>query len=161
VTGCATGAVDVTPPQPAKAVVALCERLAQRLPDTLVGLHSRDTAPPSPLTHAWGSPAVTLSCGVPKPAGYNPKAASVLAVDSVVWTWRSQGHAQVWTAILPRPGHQPDVYVALTIPRDYPAGDAFLVTLARPLKAANAEQRYLKPVPRRTASSMSRPTSSE
>jgi hypothetical protein len=135
--GCGgSGPVRITPPQPPASVVAQCEALDRLLPAKLVGLDGRRTSPKSSLTRAWGTPAITLTCGAPKPAGYRPTSSSTLAVDNVLWFETVQGNKVTWTAIRGGHGGGPTVFVALAVPRAYPAAEAFLTTLAAPLKAA-------------------------
>ncbi|HVU73241.1 MAG TPA: DUF3515 family protein [Mycobacteriales bacterium] len=63
--GCGTGAVRLSPPVPPPAVAAACARVVAALPHDLdADLKGRKTSPGSPYTRAWGSPAVTLRCGV-------------------------------------------------------------------------------------------------
>jgi hypothetical protein len=128
--------VALTPPDPPGTVIAQCDQLGNQVPDRLGGLHARKTAPASSLTFAWGSPAVTLSCGVPKPTGFSPKSSQTLAVNGVRWYQQLGDSDVVWTAI--RPGPQPDghIYVELRVPTHYPASDSYLAALAEPLKAA-------------------------
>jgi hypothetical protein len=135
VAGCTPDAVSVAPPQPSGQVLEQCDHLGNRLPGKLVGLHSRSTTPPSSLTFAWGSPPVTLTCGVPRPAGYSPTSSTTLDADGVRW-FQQVGHdAVVWTAIRPQdPSGQ--IYVSLQVPTSYAASDGFLVALAQPLKIA-------------------------
>ncbi|MEV6106574.1 DUF3515 family protein [Streptomyces sp. NPDC051940] len=86
------GAADVSAPRPSAGAKAYCEALAKRLPRTVGdGLKSRETSPASVYTAAWGDPAVTLRCGVPRPdvltpgtEHYNPTA-DAAQVDGVDW----------------------------------------------------------------------------
>jgi hypothetical protein len=128
--------VAITPPNPAGAVLAQCDHLGNQVPDRLDGLRPRKTKPLSSLTFAWGSPAVTLSCGVPKPAGYSPKSSAVLQVNGVSWYQQIEADAVVWTAIRPGPGRVGHIYVALRVPQRYTASDSYLTALAKPLKTA-------------------------
>lgn len=60
-----SGPVPLVPPAATGHEVALCAGLRSRLPDTLDGRSTRQVTPPSPLTTAWGRPAITLRCGLP------------------------------------------------------------------------------------------------
>lgn len=117
-------------------MVEQCDHLGNQVPDRLGGLHARKTTPASPLTFAWGSPAVTLSCGVAKPVGYSPTSSATLAVNGVRWYQQVQSGVVVWTAIRPGPAPAGHVYVALRVPTHYTASDTFLTALAVPLKTA-------------------------
>ncbi len=135
---CSSSATSVTlpPPHPAGQDAQRCDRLGAALPGTLAGLSARQTEPRSSLTHAWGSPPVTLVCGVPAPAGYRPASTSTLSVDDVQWYEQVGADAVTWTAIRPDPLSRHRVYVALTVPKHYSQDAAFLTALARPLKSA-------------------------
>lgn len=61
-----------------------CARLQARLPASLgPGLARRRVTPASPLTAAWGDPAVTLRCGARLPAV--PPTSFVAVVDGQRW----------------------------------------------------------------------------
>lgn len=124
----------MTPPNPVGRVVEQCDHLGNRAPHTLVGLHPRKTTPASPLTFAWGSPAITLRCGVPRPVGYSPTSSQTLQVNGVEWYQRVASDAVVWTAVMPTAAGR--IYVELRVPAHYTASDAFLTALAQPLKLA-------------------------
>lgn len=111
-----------------------CDRLGAALPDSLGGLKARPTKPRSALTHAWGSPAVTLSCGVDKPTGYHPDSTSTLSVDDVQWFEQVGSDKVTWTAVRPTPLSPNRIYVSLVVPKKYEQGAAFLAPLATPLK---------------------------
>lgn len=113
-----------------------CAHLGNQVPDRLGGLKPRKTTPTSPLTFAWGSPAVTLSCGVPKPPGYSPKSSAVLDVNGVRWYQQIESSVVVWTAVRPGANDATHIYVALRVPTHYTASDRYLTTLAQPLKTA-------------------------
>jgi hypothetical protein len=132
--GCTAAAVSIDPPRPSGLTVEGCDRLGADLPDSLGGLKVRPTKPRSSLTHAWGSPAVTLSCGVPKPSGYRPDSSSTLSVDNVQWFEQVGKDNVTWTAVRPTPLSPNRIYVALIVPKKYPQGAAFLTALAGPLK---------------------------
>jgi hypothetical protein len=133
---CSSGPVPVTPANPVGPVLEKCDHLGNQVPDRLGGLRARKTTPTSPLTFAWGSPAVTLSCGVPKPAGYSPKSSAVLEVNGVRWYQQIQSDVVVWTAVRPGPGPAGRIYVALRVPTKYTSSDSYLTTLAPALKSA-------------------------
>jgi Protein of unknown function (DUF3515) len=82
--GCGSGAVDVSPPSPDTAAATACDALAASLPDAVQDRERRETSPQSDLTAAWGDPAVVLRCGVPSPAAYVPTA-ELVEVNGVEW----------------------------------------------------------------------------
>jgi hypothetical protein len=89
--------VRVTPAGPPASVVKLCRALQAKLPATVDGQRRRDTRPASPLTAAWGSPAITLRCGVERPSF--AATATLAQVDDISW--------------LPVPEDDPDLLTAL------------------------------------------------
>jgi hypothetical protein len=86
--------------------------------------------------HAWGSPAVVLTCGVPAPAGYSATSSQTAGVNGVQWYEQPGTSIVTWTAIRPGRRGVPPVYLALQVPTHYQGQGAFLVDLARPLKQA-------------------------
>lgn len=114
----------------------MCAHLNTLLPGRLESLGSRVVEPHSPLTHAWGDPAVVLRCGVARPAGYSPKSSETTVVNGVTWFQQIGKDTVTWTALRPARSGVPEVDVALTIPTHYAEQGAFLVDLATPLKAA-------------------------
>lgn len=68
--GCGTLRVD--PPTPTGEAVAACDKLATLLPKTLDGDERSASEPASPYVAVWGSGAITLRCGVPRPARMAP-----------------------------------------------------------------------------------------
>ncbi|HEX3707363.1 MAG TPA: DUF3515 family protein [Mycobacteriales bacterium] len=136
VAGCTPDAVSVAPPSPGGQVLEQCDHLNNRLPAKITGLHTRPTNPQSSLTHAWGSPPITLACGVPRPAGYSPTSSATLDVNGVRWFQKVGHDVVVWTAVRPGPAPAGRIYVALRVPTSYQASDGFLTALAEPLKIA-------------------------
>jgi hypothetical protein len=126
--GCGAGAVQVPLPRPDAATAALCKKLHDRLPQKLHGRSRRTTTPSSPLVTAWGSPAIVLRCGVPRPVALQPT--SELAVlNGVSWLGVPTERPVTFTAVGRR------AYVEVTVPRAYePPGDV-LIELADPIKA--------------------------
>jgi hypothetical protein len=94
-------------------------------------------SPRSGLVHAWGSPAVILTCGVPPPAGYSADSSETTEVDGVRW-YQQQGKSIItWTALRPHAVGNDTVYVQLQVPTPhYEDQGSFLVDLAAPLKTA-------------------------
>jgi hypothetical protein len=128
--------VSVHPPTPIGSVAEHCARLADLLPQRLEALRPRVTSPRSGLVHAWGSPAVILTCGVGAPAGYSPTSSETTAVDGVRWFQQTGSSLVTWTAL--RPGVHPKmtINVQLVVPTHYKAQGPFLIDLAKPLKQA-------------------------
>jgi hypothetical protein len=125
----------VHPPAPSPAAAERCAHLGNVLPQRLESLRPRVISPRSPLVHAWGSPAVILTCGVPSPPGYSPTSSETTAVNGVRWFEQPGSKTVIWTALRPGDGDQ-TVNVALMVPTSYQAQGAFLVDLAQPLKTA-------------------------
>lgn len=118
-------------PHPVAAAAEDCRALHRLLPKTLHGLARRQTSPASDFTAAWGSPAIVLRCGVPRPA--------LLAADKEPSAEAADLGGVNW---LPETVHTSDVrmtatgrqaYVEVTVPAPY-TGKAdstdFLTTLA-------------------------------
>jgi hypothetical protein len=110
--GC-SAAIDVAPPadvEPASAQV--CADLADSLPDTVSNQESRATEPESPLTAAWGDPAIVLRCGVPRPDALT-RTSQLVSVNGVDWFAEELTEGYVFTTY----GRQ--VFVEVTVPDDY------------------------------------------
>jgi hypothetical protein len=105
--GCGSGAVEAPVPRPPAEVAARCRALHDRLPQKVHGFARRATTPKSPLVTAWGSPAIVIRCGMPRPAALKPTS-ELVVVNGVSW---------------------------LGVPADQPPGDV-LIELAGPIKAA-------------------------
>ena len=115
---CGEGAVQVPAPTPDAAVQRLCQGL--RLPEKLRGQELRDTSPASPLTAAWGSPAIALRCGVPRPAALVPRS-ELVTINGIDWFGQPADRPVTFTAV----GRQ--AYVEVTVPPKYnPAGDVLI-----------------------------------
>jgi Protein of unknown function (DUF3515) len=126
---CGAGAVRVAAPNPPATIVRMCHTLRDRLPARLRGQPRRDTEPGSPLVTAWGSPAIALRCGVPRPAALRPT--SELAVlDGVSWLAQPPDRPVTFTAVGRR------AYVEVTVPPKYAPPANVLIDLAAPIKAA-------------------------
>ncbi|WP_433477856.1 DUF3515 domain-containing protein [Spirillospora sp. CA-142024] len=124
--GCGDGAVQVPVPSPDAATQRLCQGL--RLPEKVHGKERRDTDPSSPLTAAWGSPAIALRCGVPRPPALRPTS-ELVTINGIDWFGQPTGRPVTFTAV----GRQ--AYVEVTVPPKYnPAGDV-LIELGPSIKA--------------------------
>ncbi|GAA0576575.1 DUF3515 domain-containing protein [Actinomadura livida] len=123
---CGGGAVQVPVPQPDAATQRLCEGL--RLPANVHGQERRDTSPESPLTAAWGSPAIALRCGVPRPASLRPTS-ELVTINGIDWFGYPADRPVTFTAVARQ------AYVEVTVPPKYnPAGDV-LIELGPAIKA--------------------------
>ena len=88
-----SGPVSVSVPRSvATDAASQCAKLLGGLPASIDGLKPRTTSPKSTLTAAWGTPAMTLRCGVSAPGkitpgadDYDPLKAEMLSVDNVTW----------------------------------------------------------------------------
>lgn len=127
--GCGAGAVEVPPPRPPASVAHLCQALRGRLPAKVHGRSRRSTTPTSPLVIAWGSPAIVVRCGVPRPAALKPTS-ELVTVNGVNWFGVPVDRPVTFTAV----GRL--AYVEVTVPAAYrPAGDV-LIELGGAVKAA-------------------------
>lgn len=117
------------PPTPPPAVARLCDALRDRLPAKLHGRSRRATTPRSPLVTTWGSPAIMLRCGMPRPAALKPTS-ELVDINGVSWLPVPPDRPVTFTAV----GRL--AYVEVTVPSAYqPAGDV-LIELAGPIKSA-------------------------
>jgi Protein of unknown function (DUF3515) len=118
-------AVAVAPPTPSSGAAKACADLSRRLPGTVDGRSRRRASPSSPLTAAWGDPAITLRCGVPEPQilrpgskDYNPQA-DVVYANGVAWLIEPTADGYRFTAI------QRAVLIEVDVPAAYlPETDA-------------------------------------
>ncbi|GAB3984316.1 hypothetical protein GCM10029978_093630 [Actinoallomurus acanthiterrae] len=116
--GCGAGEVEVPAPSPPASAVSLCRTLRDRLPQRLHGLKRRDTTPRSPYVTAWGSPAIAVRCGVPRPAGLQNLTAQLAVINGVSWLPQPPDRPVTFTAV----GRH--AYVEVTVPGKYaPPGD--------------------------------------
>jgi hypothetical protein len=128
-TGCGAGAVEVPVPRPPAAIASACRNLRDRLPAKVHGESRRATSPKSPLVTAWGSPAIVVRCGVPRPTALKPTS-QLVVINGVNWLPVPPDRPVTFTAVGRR------VYVEVTVPGAYePPGDV-LIELAGPIKAA-------------------------
>jgi hypothetical protein len=98
-----------TPPVTPEAEAA-CPALMANLPLELAGEPSRRVQSDSSYVYAWGDPAVVLTCGVDRPAGWTV-GVSAMQINGVQWHVDiSDPDTTVWTAV-DRP-----VYVEMRLP---------------------------------------------
>ena len=115
--------VPVDPPETSAEQSAICRDLQTLLPDPLDGRPSRQTGPLSPLTAAWGDPAVVLRCGVARPAALT-LTSQLFQADGVSWFAEQVSGGWRFTAT----GRK--VYVEVTVPGTQDQASAPLVDLA-------------------------------
>ncbi|HET9842887.1 MAG TPA: DUF3515 domain-containing protein [Nocardioides sp.] len=63
---------------------AVCQRLADALPDKVADQGRRKTQPAAALGGAWGDPAIVAQCGVGAPTGLT-RTSSCTVADGVGW----------------------------------------------------------------------------
>lgn len=105
------------------------------LPQRLESLTPRVIHPTSQFVHAWGDPAVVLTCGVPVPSTFSAKSSATTAVNGVQWFEETGSDVVTWTAISRHPlAKGQSVNVRVQIPTSYDGQGAFLVDLAPALR---------------------------
>ena len=111
--------------------VARCERLEATLPDRLDDARRRSATPQSPLTAAWGDPALVLRCGVARPTGLGPTS-DLVEVEDVAWFLDESAAGYTFTTS----GRAANV--ELTVPGEVDRSEATapLVDVAPAIKAA-------------------------
>ena len=70
--GCGGGTVTIEAPSMSGPERETCEHLVAALPDEVADLERRETEPADAPGAAWGEPAIVLTCGVGRPADYDP-----------------------------------------------------------------------------------------
>jgi hypothetical protein len=121
VTGCSSG-LPVSPPNPPPvgAAAYTCSAIHGGLPDEVDGHGVTATTPKSPLTSAWGQPAIVLRCGVATPQALTPTS-QLLTVDGVDWLPEKLTHGYLFTTV----GRE--VNVEVSVPDAYsPEADALV-----------------------------------
>jgi hypothetical protein len=127
--------VSVQPPTPSALAGERCTHLNDQLPQDIESLKPRVISPRTPFVHAWGDPAIVLTCGVPLPAGYSPTSSETTAVNGISWFEQQEPDQVVWTAVSQHPlGSGERLSIRLTVPTSYQGQGAFLVDLAGALK---------------------------
>ncbi|WP_030168389.1 DUF3515 domain-containing protein [Streptomyces sp. NRRL S-813] len=135
--GCSSAddAATAAVPSPDTPVTELCRNLDKALPRKVDGLSREDPRPASALTAGWGSPAIILRCGVPRPPEMIDPEADGAEVNGVGWLLEKQSDGSFrFTTTLRR------AYVEVTIPHSRTGnGVAPLVDLAPAVKKAIPE----------------------
>ncbi|WP_243726060.1 DUF3515 domain-containing protein [Actinomadura rubrisoli] len=123
---CGDSAVEIPVPHPDAATARLCDGL--RLPEKVHDQSRRDASPDSPLTAAWGSPAIALRCGVARPPALKPTS-QLVTINGIDWFGQPVDRPVTFTAVARQ------AYVEVTVPVKYnPAGDV-LIELGGSIKA--------------------------
>ena len=127
--GCAPGDVEAPVPRANPTAMKLCPALHAHLPFKVHGSARRTTSPRSPLVTAWGTPAIVVRCGVPRPVQLHPTS-ELVVINGVSWLGVPVDRPVTFTAV----GRA--AYVEVTVPSKYtPPGDV-LIELAAAIKAA-------------------------
>jgi hypothetical protein len=96
---------------------AVCQRVAEALPDEVDGQSRRKTQPAEALGAAWGDPAIVAQCGVSVPAGFN-RTSPCQTANGVGWYVPEQQFSDDSSDIvIASAGYRPIVQV--TIPSSY------------------------------------------
>jgi hypothetical protein len=114
-------------PAPGKKVAGLCRALDEALPGAVVDQDRSDPEPRSEFTAGWGSPAIILRCGIPRPPVMNDPDATTVEIEGVGWVVEElEGGAHRFTSSLRL------AYVEVTLPGEVAAesGSFALVDLA-------------------------------
>lgn len=109
------------------AVIQECTALNAALPSSVSYQVRQNTEPQSPLTAAWGNPAITLRCGVQQPAGLQPTS-QLLTVNEVDWLDEQRSAGYVFTTV----GRA--AYIEVAVPSQYSPETNVLVDLADAIK---------------------------
>jgi hypothetical protein len=121
--GSGEGPVDITSADPEGSAGELCRTLVDGLPDTMFDEPRRTAEPDPETTAAWGDPAVTLRCGVPRPEVLEPDS-ELMVISDVAWLAQPPEAPSLYTAV----GR--DVYVEMEIPPSYGAPAAALLPVS-------------------------------
>jgi hypothetical protein len=128
-TGCSVAVPD---PAPDDATAAICGTVLADLPRKVLD-QSRRTATPGRLSAAWGRPAITLRCGVPKPPSLVPTSAC-FEVNGVGWYAEEATGGYLFTTI-GRPA-----FVEMAVPSKYAPEAGALVDVAGTINAHDPVQ---------------------
>jgi hypothetical protein len=109
---CSGGPVRIVAPSPDPAAAQACREL--EFPAKVNGLERRETDPETPYAAVWGSPAIALRCGVPRPSDPDTGLIErVVTIDDLDWLPEDSEQPRVWTLV----GRA--AYVEVTIPPKY------------------------------------------
>lgn len=82
--GCSRPVAVPAPAPTAPQIQDVCTALSGQLPTEVDGQRRRTTDPQISTTAAWGSPPITLRCGVDQPAGLAPTS-ELITINGVDW----------------------------------------------------------------------------
>lgn len=128
-TACA-GPVGVAEPQVDDATRQLCQRIVADLPRSVLGAPGRDTT--GTISAAWGTPPITLTCGVPEPAAMQTDT-RCFEVDGVGW-FAEEGDGGWFFTTIGR-----EVRIQLGVPSKYAPEADVLVEVAPAINAHDPE----------------------
>ena len=83
-TGCSQGPVEIDAPSLSPADAAACRKLVRDLPERLAGHDRVETTGDTRYGAAWGDPAIVLTCGVGRPAGFTATS-SCITMNRTGW----------------------------------------------------------------------------
>lgn len=134
VTGC-SGPVKVPAADPTEASTRdICRALIQGLPDRVLDQSRRETTEPQ-LTGAWGSPPITIACGIAQPEAMR-RDSGCFEVNGVGWFAEEGSGGWLFTTI----GRE--AYVQLGVPAKYAPEANALIDVA---DAVRTHDPMLKP----------------
>lgn len=81
---CSPGPVEIQAPRLSSADAAACRTLVRDLPDRLDGHDRVATSGDTQYGAAWGDPAIVLTCGVGRPAGFTATS-SCITMNRTGW----------------------------------------------------------------------------
>ncbi|MEU2852632.1 DUF3515 domain-containing protein [Streptomyces syringium] len=118
--------ISVPEPPPPEEQARLCRELHKKLPSTVNGKERRPASPESEFTAAWGSPPISLRCGVRRPLvitegyKYYKPASPTMEINDVEWLPEEQPDG-----ILRLTTSKRTAWVEVTVPAKYvgPAGE--------------------------------------
>jgi hypothetical protein len=131
-TACGKEPVSIPTLRLSAADQAVCQRVANALPDTVYGQSRRKTQPAEALGGAWGDPAIVAQCGVPMPADFSRTSACQTA-NGVGWYVPDDEFGDPSSDIaIATAGYRPIIQV--TIPaKDRPSGMAAAMVELAPI----------------------------
>ncbi|MFI5713216.1 DUF3515 domain-containing protein [Kribbella sp. NPDC051620] len=130
-TGCSPGPVEIAVPSPAPEVADACTALIQAMPAKVLDAKRRKAEPASPLTTAYGDPAIEVTCGVAPPAGMAQAQSQCFEVNGVGWYAQQVTNGYLFTTI----GRK--VYLELAVPSKYAPEANALTDVSDAVKAHN------------------------
>jgi hypothetical protein len=129
--GCSPGPAKISVPSPAPEVADACAALIQAMPAKVLDAERRKAEPASPLTTAYGDPAIEVTCGVAPPAGMAQAQSQCFEVNGVGWYAEQVTNGYLFTTI----GRK--VYLELAVPDKYSPEANALTDVSDAVKAHN------------------------